>query len=77
MQSREETSAQASFVMHPSGPSQVRVEHQEVSHVFYCMQCDLQFQMDLAVTSHGGSQEIDEGVICVRLDPCIKLEREA
>ena len=53
------------------------VEHQEVSHVFHCMQCDLQFQMDLEVTSHDGSQEIDEGVIRVRLDPRIKLEREA
>ena len=53
------------------------VEHQEVSHVFHCMQCDLQFQMDLEVASHEGSQEIDAGVIHVRLDPRIRLEREA
>jgi quercetin dioxygenase-like cupin family protein len=52
------------------------IEHQEFTHVFHCMQCDLQFQMDLDVASHEGSQEIDAGVIRVRLDPHIKLERE-
>lgn len=52
------------------------VEHQEFTHVFHCMQCDLQFQMDLDVASHEGSQEIDAGVIRVRLDPHIKLERQ-
>jgi hypothetical protein len=50
--------------------------HQEVSQVFHCMQCDLQFQMDIAVTSRNGSHEIDAGVVRVRLDPRIKLERE-
>ncbi len=79
MQSREgeAASAQTPIVTRPSGPAEERVEHQEVSHVFHCMQCDLQFQMDLAVTSHEGSQEIDEGVLRLRLDPCIRLEREA
>lgn len=52
-------------------------EHQEASHVFHCMQCDLQFQMDLEVASHEGSREIEAGVIRVRLDPRIRLEREA
>jgi hypothetical protein len=53
------------------------VEHQEVSHVFHCMQCDLQFQMDLEVASHEGSQKIDTEAIHIRLDPRIRLEREA
>ncbi len=60
-----------------SSAAEEGVAHQEVSHVFHCMQCDLQFQMDLEVTRNVGSQEIDEGVIRVRLDPRIKLEREA
>lgn len=58
-----------------SGAHEEDVEHQEVSHVFHCMECDLQLQMDLEVTSHTGSQEIDEGVLRVRLDPRIRLER--
>ena len=52
------------------------VSHQEVSHVFYCMQCDLQFQMDMAVISRIGSHEIDAGVVRVRLGSHIRLERE-
>jgi quercetin dioxygenase-like cupin family protein len=59
-----------------SRASEESIEHQEFTHVFHCMQCDLQFQMDLDVASHEGSQEIDAGVIRVRLDPHIKLERE-
>ena len=79
MQSREsnETSAQMPAAAQPPVAAEENVDHQEVSHVFHCMQCDLQFQMDIAVTSHGGSEEIDEGVIRVRLDHRIKLEREA
>ncbi len=46
-------------------------------HSLACMQCDLQFQMDLEVARNVGSQEIDAGVIRVRLDPRIRLEREA
>jgi hypothetical protein len=78
MQSREsnETSAQMPSAVQPPVAAEGGVDHQEVSHIFHCMQCDLQFQMDMAVTSHKGSQEIDEGVIRVRLDPRIKLERE-
>ena len=51
------------------------VEHQEVSHVFHCMQCDLEFQMDLAIARNPGSQGIDAGVVRVRMDPRIRLER--
>lgn len=56
--------------------SQENVSYQEVSHVFHCMQCDLQFQADIAVISHKDSQKIDAGVIRVRLDPRVKLDRE-
>jgi hypothetical protein len=45
------------------------IDHQETSHVFYCMRCDLHFQMDMAVTSRKGSQERNEGVVQVRLAP--------
>lgn len=61
---------------HPWQPKSVSTA-QEVSHVFHCMQCDLQFQMDMAITSRKGSHAIDAGVVRVRLDPRIKLEREA
>ena len=79
MQSREsnETSAQMPAAVQPPVAAEESVDRQEVSHVFHCMQCDLQFQMDMAVTSHEGSQEIDEGVIRVRLDPRNRLEWEA
>lgn len=73
----EAPSGETSPAVSLSSAAEEGVAHQEVSHVFHCMQCDLQFQMDLEVTSHEGSQEIDEGVIRVRLDPRIKLEREA
>ncbi len=52
------------------------MEHQEVSHFFHCMQCGLHFQIDLVVANHEGSREIDAGVIRVRLDLRIRLERE-
>lgn len=65
----------------PAGPlsraAEEGVEHQEVSHVFQCMQCDLHFQVDLEVARNAGSQEIDAGVVRVRLDPRIRLERAA
>ena len=79
MQSRErdDTSAHMPTAMQPPVAAEESVDHQEVSHVFHCMQCDLQFQMDMAITSRKGSHEIEEGVIRVRLDPRIKLEREA
>ncbi len=30
---------------------------QKISHVFHCMQCDLQFQADTVTVSHEGSQQ--------------------
>lgn len=76
MNSRDETFAQTSTAADPSMATGEEVSHQEVSHVFHCMQCDLQFQMDMAVTSQNGSHEIDAGIVRVRLDPRIRLERE-
>jgi len=78
MKSRERygNSAHTPITVLPSTTVDDGTSYQEVSHVFHCMQCDLQFQMDMAVTSHGGSHEIDTGIIHIRLDPRIKLERE-
>ena len=78
MQSREsiDTSAQMPSAVQPPVAVEESVDRKEVSYVFHCMQCDLQFQMDMAMTSHKGSHEIDAGVIRVRLDPRIRLERE-
>lgn len=52
------------------------VSLQEVSHVFHCMQCDLEFQVDMAMTGSNGSHEQDAGIVCVRLDSHSNLERE-
>lgn len=73
---RNEGSAHMQFVVKPLVGADTGADYQEVSHVFHCMQCNLQFQMDIAVTSRKGTHEIDEGVVRVRLDPRIKLERE-
>ncbi len=50
---------------------------QESSHVFYCMQCDLQFQTDIAVVRRDGSHENEEETIRVRLDPHTALQQDA
>ena len=42
--------------------------YEEASHVFKCMQCDLQFQMDTAVTKRESAGGIDE-IVRVRVDP--------
>lgn len=42
--------------------------YEEVSHVFKCMQCDLQFQMDTAVMKRESMDSIDE-IVRVRADP--------
>lgn len=47
---------------------------QETSHVFYCMQCDLQVQTDLAVVCRNKGEE---EVIRVRLDPHTALPQNA
>jgi hypothetical protein len=77
MNSSNDISTLTSTTSYPSLAADQEVSLQEVSHVFYCMQCDLQFQMDMAVTSRNGSHERDAGVVRIRLDPRIKLEREA
>ncbi|HEX9132777.1 MAG TPA: hypothetical protein VF844_10835 [Ktedonobacteraceae bacterium] len=76
MNFKDDTYAQMPAAAYQSLTADEEVSHQEVSHVFYCMQCDLQFQMDMAVTGGNGSLEIDAGIVRVRLDPRIKLERE-
>ncbi len=76
MNSSNNTSTQTPIVANPSLAADKNFSLQEVSHVFHCMQCDLHFQMDIAITSRNGSHEIDTGVVRVRLDPRIKLERE-
>ena len=53
------------------------VSYQETSHVFKCMQCDLQFQTDIAVARRNGSHEIEEDTIRVRLDPNMALQQHA
>jgi hypothetical protein len=42
--------------------------YEEASHVFKCMQCDLQFQMDTAVMKGESVGGIDE-IVRVRVDP--------
>lgn len=76
MNSSDDTSTQAHTAAYPSLAADEEASRQEVSHVFYCMQCDLQFQVDMAVTSSNGSHTIDSGIVRVRLNPHIKLERE-
>lgn len=41
--------------------------YEEASHVFKCMECDLQFQMDTAFTKHENVEGIDE-IVRVRVD---------
>lgn len=50
--------------------------YQEMSHVFMCMECQLNLQIDVALHSRDTSMEIDEGIMRIRLDPRIKLIRE-
>jgi hypothetical protein len=77
MNSSNDISALTSTASYPSLAAHQEVSLREVSHVFYCMQCDLQFQMDMAMTSRNGSHERDAWVVRIRLNPRIKLEREA
>ncbi len=37
---------------------------------------EISFQVDMAMTSSNGSHEQNAGIVCVRLDPHSKLERE-
>ena len=74
MNFKDDAYAQTLVAAYPSLAAGEEVFHQEVSHVFHCMQCDLQFQMDMALTSSNGSYEKDAGILHVRLDPHIKRE---
>jgi IS30 family transposase len=61
----------------PSMAADDGVSYQETSHVFKCMQCDLQFQTDIAVVRRNGSHETEEDMIRVRLDPNTALQQVA
>jgi hypothetical protein len=60
----------------PSMAADDGVSYQETSHVFKCMQCDLQFQTDITVVRRNGSHEIEEDMIRVRLDPNTALQQD-
>ena len=61
----------------PSLAAEDGMSYQETSHVFKCMQCDLQVQTDFAVVRRNGSQEIEKDMIRVRLDPNTVLQQDA
>ncbi len=61
----------------PSMAADDGMSYQEISHVFKCMQCDLQFQTDIAVVRRNGSHESEEERISVRLDPHPALQQGA
>ncbi len=61
----------------PSMAADDGMSYQEISHVFKCMQCDLQLQTDIAVVHRNGSHEIEEDMIRVRLDPNMALQQDA
>lgn len=42
--------------------------YEEASHVFKCMQCDVEFQMDTAFIKREGEGSIDE-IVRMRVDP--------
>jgi hypothetical protein len=74
MNSSDNTSAQTPAAAYPSLAANEEVSLQEVSHVFYCMQCDLQFQVDMAITGQNESHERAAGIVRVRLDPCGQMD---
>jgi hypothetical protein len=76
MNVKDDTYTQTPASVYPSLVDDEDVSLQEVSHVFHCMQCDFEFQMDMAITSSNGSPEKDAWIVHVRLDPHLKLERE-
>ncbi len=61
----------------PSMAADDGMSYQETSHVFKCMQCDLQLQTDIAVVHRNGSHEIEEDMLHVRLDPNMALQQDA
>lgn len=50
---------------------------QKNSHVFQCMQCNLQFQADTVTVSYAGSQEEEEQLVRLRLPEGISLTQKA
>ena len=52
------------------------VSYQETSHVFKCMQCDLQFQTDIAVVRQDQSLAPEEGLMRIRLDSDTVLQQD-
>lgn len=73
MNSSDNSSTQAYTAAYPSLVAGEEAHLQEVSHVFHCMQCDLEFQMDMA--SSDGSHEKDAGIVLMRLNPHVKQEQ--
>ena len=49
----------------------------KTSHVFQCMQCDLQFQADTVTVSHEGTQEEEEQLVRLRLPEGISPAQRA
>ncbi len=61
----------------PSLTAEDRMSYQETSHVFKCMQCDLQVQTDIAVFRRNGSHGIEKDMIRVRFDTNTLLQQDA
>ena len=64
-------------VASPSGESDDEGRTQKISHVFHCMQCDLQFQADTVIVSREGSQEEEEQPVRLRLPEGISPTQRA
>lgn len=58
----------------PALPGNDHRRSQETSHVFKCLQCDLQVQTDIAVVRRNKGEE---EMIRVRLDPPTALSQDA
>lgn len=64
-------------VASPSGESDDEGRMHQTSHVFQCMQCDLQFQADTVTVSREGSQEEEEQLVRLRLPEGISPTQRA
>jgi iron-sulfur cluster repair protein YtfE (RIC family) len=64
-------------VASPYGESDDEGRTQKISHVFHCMQCDLQFQADTVIVSREGSQEEEEQLVRLRLPEGISPTQRA
>jgi hypothetical protein len=61
------------FIASPT-PTEEETSYQEISHVFYCMACDFQAQIDTAVTSNKGAPPGQEEIVQARLSSPHSLE---